>query len=46
MNKINDCLDDLKMVIALDEKYIDLAKKDEDFNSVKDNKEFRLLLKQ
>ena len=44
LDKINECLDDLKIAIELDERYIDLAKKDEDFNSIKDNEEFRLLL--
>ena len=44
IGKINECLDDLKMAIELDESNIELAKKDEDFNSIKDNEEFKRLL--
>lgn len=44
IGKITECLDDLKMAISLDESNIELAKKDEDFNSIKDNEEFKILV--
>ena len=44
LNRVNECLDDLKMAITLDENNIESAKKDEDFNSIKDNEEFKRLL--
>jgi hypothetical protein len=44
INKTNECLGDLKMAIELDEKYVDLANKDKDFDSIKDNGEFKLLI--
>lgn len=43
LNHINKCLNDLKMAIPIDENYIEFAKK-EDFNSIKNNEEFRSLL--
>ena len=45
-NKIKNSLTDLKTAIKLDKIYIDLAREDSDsdFKSIKDNKEFRLLV--
>lgn len=44
LNKINECLDDLKAAAKLDETVIELARKDVDFSSINDNQEFRLLV--
>ena len=43
-NQIKDSLTDLKTAINLDKICIDLAKEDSDFNTIKDNKEFILLV--
>ena len=44
LNKINECLIDLKMAITLDENMIEQAREDKDFESIRDNEEFKLLL--
>jgi tetratricopeptide (TPR) repeat protein len=44
IGKVNECLSDLEWAIKLDKKYAVIAKEDEDFNTIKDIEEFKLLL--